>query len=330
MDYTSMYGGLLVNMAVFASTLMTLLFRIRDRVLRWQKGVVRVVSLPPEGSAVHVRGVGKSFPAADGSVVPAIDHVSLDLEAGELVSLVGLERVRRKSTLLRLVAPGSTGPRPRRGAGRRGAGSPARPPSGGLVFQDPNLFPWLTVRRNVEAGAGRPGVLRKQRHERWTSGIPATGGAGGVRPGVPAPALRGHGPAGCAGAGAGQSPPGPPPRRSPSGALPGPVHPDARMQDELLEDLAGPADDLPAGDPRHRRGDVLPGATGSPSSPPAGAGRTGHQGRSRPAPPPHRPPVPSPPGRDPRRPPLQRWVGGRFCRPGKRIAVAGRGPAGTG
>jgi ABC-type nitrate/sulfonate/bicarbonate transport system ATPase subunit len=35
----------------------------------------------------------------------------------------------------------------------------------GLMFQDPNLFPWLTVRRNLEAGLVARGVLRQQRHE---------------------------------------------------------------------------------------------------------------------------------------------------------------------
>jgi sulfonate transport system ATP-binding protein len=35
----------------------------------------------------------------------------------------------------------------------------------GLVFQDPNLFPWLTVRRNIEAGLVACGVLREKRGE---------------------------------------------------------------------------------------------------------------------------------------------------------------------
>jgi ABC-type nitrate/sulfonate/bicarbonate transport system ATPase subunit len=35
----------------------------------------------------------------------------------------------------------------------------------GLVFQDPNLFPWLTVRRNIQAGLVARGVLHKKRHE---------------------------------------------------------------------------------------------------------------------------------------------------------------------
>ena len=35
----------------------------------------------------------------------------------------------------------------------------------GLVFQDPNLFPWLTVRRNIEAGLVARRVLQEKRHE---------------------------------------------------------------------------------------------------------------------------------------------------------------------
>jgi ABC-type nitrate/sulfonate/bicarbonate transport system ATPase subunit len=35
----------------------------------------------------------------------------------------------------------------------------------GLVFQDPNLFPWLTVRRNIEAGLVARRVLREKRDE---------------------------------------------------------------------------------------------------------------------------------------------------------------------
>ena len=33
------------------------------------------------------------------------------------------------------------------------------------MFQDPSLFPWLTVRRNIESGLVARGVLRQRRHE---------------------------------------------------------------------------------------------------------------------------------------------------------------------
>src|SRR6185312_5085453 len=88
--------------------------------------------------------------------------ISVTLAAGELVSLVGPSGCG-KSTLLRLIAgldfPDSgellvdgqsiLGPSAERG----------------LVFQDPNLFPWLTVRRNIEAGLAARGVLRQRRQE---------------------------------------------------------------------------------------------------------------------------------------------------------------------
>src|SRR5205085_2829356 len=35
----------------------------------------------------------------------------------------------------------------------------------GLVFQDPNLFPWLTVRRNIEAGLAARGLLQQKGSE---------------------------------------------------------------------------------------------------------------------------------------------------------------------
>lgn len=40
MEYAAVYGALIIS-AVFFSTLMTLLFKLRDRVLKWQKGVIK-------------------------------------------------------------------------------------------------------------------------------------------------------------------------------------------------------------------------------------------------------------------------------------------------
>jgi NitT/TauT family transport system ATP-binding protein/sulfonate transport system ATP-binding protein len=114
-----------------------------------------------EGAALRAREVGKTFPG-NGAAVVALDRVSLDVGAGELVSLVGPSGCG-KSTLLRLVA-GLDGPT----AGEVRVGDrPVTGPSAerGVVFQDPSLFPWLTVRRNVEFGLAARGVLRHRRHE---------------------------------------------------------------------------------------------------------------------------------------------------------------------
>ncbi len=116
---------------------------------------------PGEGAALRARDLRKTFSAEGGGVV-ALDRVSLDVAAGELVSLVGPSGCG-KSTLLRLIA-GLDGP----DEGELSVGDrPITGPSAerGLVFQDPSLFPWLTVRRNVEFGLAARGQLRRQRHE---------------------------------------------------------------------------------------------------------------------------------------------------------------------
>jgi len=115
-----------------------------------------------EASSLRAAGVGKVFVAPDGSAVPALDGVTLNVAPGELVSFVGPSGCG-KSTLLRLIA-GLDAPT----TGELFAGAdPIAGPSAdrGLVFQDPNLFPWLTVRRNIQAGLVARGVLRQRRHE---------------------------------------------------------------------------------------------------------------------------------------------------------------------
>jgi ABC-type nitrate/sulfonate/bicarbonate transport system ATPase subunit len=114
--------------------------------------------------SLRVREVSKSFPAPDNPLARrlVLKSVSLSLAVGELVSLIGPSGCG-KSTLLRLIA-GLDSP----DSGELFIGSePITGPNAerGLVFQDPNLFPWLTVRRNIEAGLVARGVLKEQGHE---------------------------------------------------------------------------------------------------------------------------------------------------------------------
>ena len=117
-----------------------------------------------EGSSLRVVNVDKHFASLDGAATGthALERVSLSIAAGELVSLIGPSGCG-KSTLLRLIA-GLDSP----GSGELWVGNePITGPSAarGLVFQDPNLFPWLTVRRNIESGLIARGVLHEKRGE---------------------------------------------------------------------------------------------------------------------------------------------------------------------
>jgi ABC-type nitrate/sulfonate/bicarbonate transport system ATPase subunit len=116
-----------------------------------------------EGSSLGVVDVSKSFPTADDSgETHALDAISLSVAAGELVSVVGPSGCG-KSTLLRLIAGLDS---PDSGELRVGAEAITAPSAErGLVFQDPNLFPWLTVTGNIEAGLVARRVLREKRPE---------------------------------------------------------------------------------------------------------------------------------------------------------------------
>src|SRR6476661_4043041 len=122
------------------------------------------VAATTEASSLRVADLSKSFavPGDPYARQLALDGISFSLAAGELVSLIGPSGCG-KSTLLRLIA-GLDSP----DSGELFVGSEAIiSPSAerGLVFQDPNLFPWLTVRRNIEAGLVARGVLQEKRHE---------------------------------------------------------------------------------------------------------------------------------------------------------------------
>lgn len=112
------------------------------------------------GATLAIEGVSHRFDI-DGLNLPVLDHVSLNLQAGEFVALLGPSGCG-KSTLLRLVA-GLEAPR---SGTLREDGIPVTGPSPSrvVVFQDPTLFPWRTVWNNVALGLEARGLLKTQRH----------------------------------------------------------------------------------------------------------------------------------------------------------------------
>jgi ABC-type nitrate/sulfonate/bicarbonate transport system ATPase subunit len=109
--------------------------------------------------AIDVRGVSQTFDL-HGTALPVLEDIDLGVAAGEFVALLGPSG-GGKSTLLRLV---SGLDRPTSGAiTADGAVVQGPDPSRILVFQDPTLFPWTTVWKNVATGLDARGVLDAQR-----------------------------------------------------------------------------------------------------------------------------------------------------------------------
>jgi NitT/TauT family transport system ATP-binding protein len=118
-------------------------------------------SMVPIGSeadsrpVVSVTDVTKSFGTGNQRVV-ALEGVTLDVNRGEFVCLLGASGCG-KSTLLNLVA-GLDKPT----SGRVDVHAKRT----GLMFQEAALFPWLTVRGNVEIALKLGGVPRAERRPR--------------------------------------------------------------------------------------------------------------------------------------------------------------------
>jgi ABC-type nitrate/sulfonate/bicarbonate transport system ATPase subunit len=117
---------------------------------------------PEQSGAIYIRDVRRVFANARGEETVALERVNLEIEPGEMVSLLGPSGCG-KSTLLRIIA----------GLDRPDSGSlfldesPIEGPhhERGLVFQDPTLFSWLTVEGNVAFGLKARGIFQEKQAE---------------------------------------------------------------------------------------------------------------------------------------------------------------------
>jgi NitT/TauT family transport system ATP-binding protein len=111
-------------------------------------------------SAAKVEAIelGKVFRGRKGAEVVALDGISLQIHEHELISIVGASGCG-KSTLLKIIA----GLEEPTAGGLLLDGHPIEGPGRdrGMVFQEYTLYPWLTVKRNVEFGL--TGMSRRER-----------------------------------------------------------------------------------------------------------------------------------------------------------------------
>jgi NitT/TauT family transport system ATP-binding protein len=97
---------------------------------------------------LSIKNLHKTFPTEDGEMV-AIEDFNLDVTEGEFVCILGPSGCG-KTTLLRMIAGLET---PTSGKLLLNGNAISKPGSDrGMVFQEFALFPWRTVRKNIEFG----------------------------------------------------------------------------------------------------------------------------------------------------------------------------------
>ncbi len=122
-------------------------------------------AVPDAGAAsskLSLRAVAKSYRQSSGEIVGALADVSLEVASGEFVCLVGPSGCG-KSTLLNLIAGLD---RPDEGEILMDGRPIAQPgPDRAVLFQDPALFPWLSVVENIEFALKLCGAPKAERRE---------------------------------------------------------------------------------------------------------------------------------------------------------------------
>ncbi len=122
---------------------------------------------------ITCRGLTKRFfDIARGEEVVALQDISVDIESDEFLVVLGPSGCG-KTTFLNILAgfeAPSAGDVRLEGVAIGGPG-----PDRGVVFQEYALFPWLTVRQNVEYGPRERRMPRAERGERVQAQIAAVG-----------------------------------------------------------------------------------------------------------------------------------------------------------
>lgn len=128
---------------------------------------------------LEVEHLGFRYGGASSTAAPALDDVSFTVAEGEFVSIVGPSG-SGKTTLLRCIAGLM---HPTAGAVRLG-GNPVTdvPKELAIVFQDygRSLFPWLTVRDNVDMPLRHMRLPAAERRERIESSLAEVGLTGAI------------------------------------------------------------------------------------------------------------------------------------------------------
>jgi NitT/TauT family transport system ATP-binding protein len=120
---------------------------------------------PPDSPVVHLKGVDKTFERRDQPPTIALEDISLDIRAGEFVSLIGPSGCG-KSTLLRIIGDLIAPTAGEVVVNGKPAAQARRDRDYGMVFQAPVLFEWRTVEDNVKLPLEIQGLSAARRQAR--------------------------------------------------------------------------------------------------------------------------------------------------------------------
>jgi ABC-type nitrate/sulfonate/bicarbonate transport system ATPase subunit len=114
----------------------------------------------PPAPLISVRNVGKTYHDTNFNPVHALQDIDLDIAKGDFITIIGPSGCG-KTTLLRLIAGLD---HPETGS-LSIAGEPIREPGPerGYIFQQPTLFPWLTVYENAALGLKARGIYQSKK-----------------------------------------------------------------------------------------------------------------------------------------------------------------------
>lgn len=120
---------------------------------------------------IQIRNLRKVYKTDEKETV-ALDDFTLNIKKGELISIVGPSGCG-KTTILRLIAGLIEPSSGKVIIGGKVCKEPG--PDRGMVFQEFALFPWRSVRKNVEFGLEVAGVPKEERRARAEKQIKAVG-----------------------------------------------------------------------------------------------------------------------------------------------------------
>lgn len=111
---------------------------------------------------IQIENVSKHFVNTDGSILTALDNVNLTVKPGSFISLIGPSGCG-KTTLLRAIAGLNLADEGTVYLDKEPITKPGH--DRGFAFQQANLYPWLTIEKNISFGLKARGIYKSKKED---------------------------------------------------------------------------------------------------------------------------------------------------------------------